>query len=73
MVNRRGTDRQREMEVRWRKKGGEEGVIQAACSNTGSCEGEWHVLKAALYRVYNNVREQNVHKGSGRTPFYRFK
>ena len=51
----------------------EKGVIQAACSNTGSCEAERHVLKAALYRAYNNVREQNTHKGNGRTSFYRFK
>lgn len=31
--------------------GREEEDIQVACSNAGSCEGEWHVLKAALMGV----------------------
>lgn len=46
------SDRQRELGARW----GEKAIIQTACSNTGSYEGEWHVLKAASHQAYNNVK-----------------
>lgn len=49
---------------------GEEKDIQAACSNAGSCEGEWHVPEATLMEV-QSCEENRTYTNKWQNTFLR--